>query len=170
MRKQHGLDETGLMLINLCWFGYGYRSTNDHVLSGLFGRFHESVQQPNTSVSCWSTGNPQRQFVYVDDLGEDCVFSLAYWQQGGAEELQFLNVGKGVDLMICELAEQVADSTRLRGYIHRAVCKSYGASKKQLHVSRLAVVAPGGQARISMVEWRASMLVEFAGMGSARRL
>jgi antitoxin (DNA-binding transcriptional repressor) of toxin-antitoxin stability system len=67
-------------------------------------------------VTCWGTGKPLREFLHVDDLGEACVFALERWQPA-PEELQFLNVGTGLDLSIRELAEAVAAATGFTGEI-----------------------------------------------------
>jgi len=120
LRKQHSFDAISLMPTNLYGPGDNYHPTNSHVLPALIRRFHDAAQQPNqgagTTVTCWGTGSPLREFLHVDDLGEACVFVLEHWQPG-AEELQFLNVGTGVDLSIRELAEQVAAATGYGGTI-----------------------------------------------------
>ncbi|WP_370594622.1 hypothetical protein [Synechococcus sp. CBW1006] len=79
--------------------------------------------------------SPLREFLHVDDLGEACVFAQEHWQPG-PEELQFLNVGTGVDLSIRELAEAVAQATGFTGAIHWDTSKPDGTPKKQLNVSR----------------------------------
>jgi len=169
LRKQHSFDAISLMPTNLYGPGDNYHPTNSHVLPALIRRFHDAAQQPNqgagTTVTCWGTGSPLREFLHVDDLGEACVFVLEHWQPG-AEELQFLNVGTGVDLSIRELAEQVAAATGYGGTITWDSSKPDGTPKKQLDVSRLAAL--GWRARIPLAEGLASTVADFAAQGSER--
>ena len=165
LRKQHGFDAISLMPTNLYGPGDNYHPTNSHVLPALIRRFHEAAQAKATSVSCWGSGTPLREFLHVDDLGEACVFALERWQPG-PEELQFLNVGTGVDLTIRELAEAVAAATGYQGEIHWDTSKPDGTPKKQLDVGRLAEL--GWTARIPLDEGLASTVADFAARGSER--
>ena len=165
LRKQHGFDAISLMPTNLYGPGDNYHPTNSHVLPALIRRFHEAAQANAPSVTCWGSGSPLREFLHVDDLGEACVFALEQWQPG-PEELQFLNVGTGVDLTIRELAEAVAAATGYRGEILWDTSKPDGTPKKQLDVSRLAAL--GWRARIPLAEGLASTVADFAALGSER--
>jgi GDP-L-fucose synthase len=165
LRKQHGFDAISLMPTNLYGPGDNYYPTHSHVLPALIRRFHEAAQVNAASVTCWGSGTPLREFLHVDDLGEACVFALEHWQPG-PEELQYLNVGTGVDLTIRELAEQVAVATGYQGEILWDASKPDGTPKKQLDVSRLAAL--GWRARISLAEGLASTVADFANRGSTR--
>ncbi len=165
LRLQHGFDAISLMPTNLYGPGDNYHPTNSHVLPALIRRFHEAAQAKAPSVTCWGTGKPLREFLHVDDLGEACVFALERWQPG-PEELQFLNVGTGVDLTIRELAEAVAAATGFAGSLEWDSTKPDGTPKKQLDVSRLAAL--GWRARIPLAEGLAGTVAEFASSGSAR--
>ena len=158
LRKQHGFDAISLMPTNLYGPGDNYHPTNSHVLPALIRRFHEAAQANEQTVTCWGTGMPLREFLHVDDLGEACVFALEQWQPG-PDELQFLNVGTGVDLSIRQLAESVADATGFRGEITWDTSKPDGTPKKQLDVSRLAAL--GWQARIPLAEGLVSTVAAF---------
>jgi len=149
LRRQHGFDAISLMPTNLYGPGDNYHPSNSHVLPALIRRFHEATERGDTSVTCWGTGTPLREFLHVDDLGSACVFALEHWQPG-PEELQHLNVGTGVDLTIRELAEAVANATGYSGNIQWDVSKPDGTPKKQLDVSRMAAL--GWQAQISLSE------------------
>jgi GDP-L-fucose synthase len=165
LRKQHGFDAFSLMPTNLYGPGDNYHPTHSHVLPALIRRFHEAAQVNAASVTCWGSGTPLREFLHVDDLGEACVFALEHWQPG-PEELQYLNVGTGVDLTIRELAEQVAVATGYQGEILWDASKPDGTPKKQLDVSRLAAL--GWRARISLAEGLANTVADFANRGSTR--
>ncbi len=165
LRLQHGFDAISLMPTNLYGPGDNYHPTHSHVLPALIRRFHEAKEANAPSVTCWGTGSPLREFLHVDDLGEACVFALERWQPG-PEELQFLNVGTGVDLTIRELAEAVAAATGFAGSLEWDTTKPDGTPKKQLDVSRLAAL--GWRARIPLAEGLAGTVAEFASSGSAR--
>lgn len=162
LRRQHGFDAISLMPTNLYGPGDNYHPTNSHVMAALIRRFHEASLRPEkglgTSVSCWGTGTPRREFLHADDLGEACVFALEHWQPGPGE-LQYLNVGTGSDLSIQELAELVARTVGYRGSIDWDSSKPDGTPKKLLDVGRLAAL--GWRARISLTEGLASTVSEF---------
>ena len=111
-----------------------------------------------STVTCWGTGTPLREFLHADDLGEACVFALEHWSrlsdQAPRDEagniLSFLNVGTGIDLSIRELAHEVAATVGFNGSIEWDISKSDGTSKKQLDVSRLN--AMGWRAQIQLKE------------------
>ena len=158
LRAQHGFDAISLMPTNLYGPGDNYHPTNSHVLPALIRRFHEAAEASAPSVTCWGTGKPLREFLHVDDLGEACLFALEHWQPG-PDQLQFLNVGTGIDLSIRELAEAIAAATGFQGEICWDASKPDGTPKKQLDVSRLAAL--GWQARIPLAEGLASTVAEF---------
>ena len=158
LRRQHGFDAISLMPTNLYGPGDNYHPTNSHVLPALIRRFHEAAEANAPSVTCWGTGTPLREFLHVDDLGEACVFALEHWQPG-PEDLQFLNVGTGVDLAISELAEEVASATGFTGDIIWDFSMPDGTPKKQLDVSRLQAL--GWRARIPLAKGLVSTVVLF---------
>jgi GDP-L-fucose synthase len=165
LRKQHGFDAISLMPTNLYGPGDNYHPENSHVLPALIRRFHEATQAKAPSVTCWGTGSPLREFLHVDDLGEACVFALENVQPG-PEDLQFLNVGTGVDLTIRELAKAVAAATGYQGEIRWDTSKPDGTPKKQLDVSQLAAL--GWRARIPLAEGLVSTVADIAAQGSER--
>ena len=158
LRKQHDFDAISLMPTNLYGPGDNYHKENSHVLPALIRRFYEAVQINKSTVTCWGTGNPLREFLHVDDLGEACVFALERWKPR-SNELSFLNVGTGKDLSIRELAEAVATATGFRGMIHWDTSKPDGTPKKQMDVSRLASM--GWHSRISLEEGLAETVFLF---------
>jgi len=158
LRRQHGFDAISLMPTNLYGPGDNYHPTNSHVLPALIRRFHEAAETNAPSVTCWGPGTPLREFLHVDDLGEACVFALEQWQPG-PEDLQFLNVGTGVDLTIRELAEAVAAATGYQGEIRWDASKPDGTLKKQLDVSRIKAL--GWQACIHLPDGLSSTVALF---------
>ena len=182
LRRQHGFDAISLMPTNLYGPGDSYHPTHSHVMAAMIRRFHKAAQRPNqgagTTVTCWGTGTPLREFLHVDDLGEACVFALEHWDPAAStaprstalrstaanspegEPLTWLNVGTGVDLSIRELAEQVAAATSYRGTITWDPSKPDGTPKKQLDVSRLAAL--GWRARIELAGGLTSTVQNFS--------
>ena len=116
LRQQHGFDAISLMPTNLYGPGDNYHPTNSHVMAALIRRFHQAVESNAPSVTCWGTGTPLREFLHVDDLGAACVFALENWCPS-RDELQYLNVGTGVDLSIHDLAHLVAKAVGYEGDI-----------------------------------------------------
>ena len=108
--------------------GDNYHLTNSHVLPALIRRFHEAAVASAPSVTCWGTGSPLREFLHVDDLGEACVFALERWSPAPSE-LNYLNVGTGVDLSIRELAEAVATATGYKGKVNWDPSKPDGTQR-----------------------------------------
>ena len=156
LRKQYGFDAISLMPTNLYGPGDNYHPTNSHVLPALIRRFYEARQAKLSSVTCWGTGSPMREFLHVDDLGNASVFALEKWSalanQAPKDEkgipLGFLNVGTGVDLTIKDLAAAVADAVAFQGRIDWDLTKPDGTLKKQLDVSRMKGL--GWEARIPL--------------------
>ena len=149
LRVQHGFDAISLMPTNLYGPGDNYHPTNSHVMAALIRRFSEAAESSNhgkdTSVTCWGTGSPYREFLHVDDLGDACVFALRNWNPDSAESpkdkngnpLTFLNVGTGTDCSIADLANIVAQEAGFAGKIHWDTTKPDGTPKKQLNVDRI---------------------------------
>ncbi len=138
LRKQHGFDAISMMPTNLYGPGDNYHPTNSHVMAALIRRFHEAKEDGASSVTCWGTGTPLREFLHADDLGEACVHALEHYSPEASLPVQHLNVGTGVDLTIRELAEQVAHAVGYTGEILWDASKPDGTPKKQLDVSRLS--------------------------------
>ena len=136
LRKQYGFDAISLMPTNLYGPGDNYHPENSHVLPALIRRFYEAKESESECVTCWGTGSPMREFLHVDDLGDACVFTLENWKPS-QEQIQYLNVGTGIDLTIRELAEIIAEKIGFNGEILWDTSKPDGTPKKQLDVSRI---------------------------------
>ena len=158
LRQQHGFDAISLMPTNLYGPGDNYHPTNSHVMAALIRRFHEAKEANAASVTCWGTGTPLREFLHVDDLGAACVFALENWSPS-PDELQYLNVGTGVDLSIKELADLVAKTVGYEGDIQWDSSKPDGTPRKQLDVSKLG--AMGWRAAIPLAEGLAKTYAAF---------
>ncbi len=158
LRQQHGFDAISLMPTNLYGPGDNYHPTNSHVMAALIRRFHQAVESNAPSVTCWGTGTPLREFLHVDDLGAACVFALENWCPS-SDELQYLNVGTGVDLSIHDLAHLVAKAVGYEGDIQWDSSKPDGTPRKLLDVSKLG--AMGWRAAIPLAEGLAKTYAAF---------
>lgn len=144
-RKQYGVLFYSAMPTNLYGPGDSYNLENSHVLPALIRKFHEAKVSNNSEVILWGTGNPQREFLHVDDLADACVFLL-----GLNNPPDWINVGWGEDIVIKELASRVADTIGYTGNIVWDTSKPDGASRKLLDISRLTVL--GWKAKITLRE------------------
>lgn len=132
-RRQHGSDFISAMPSNLYGPNDYFHPTRSHVIPALLRRFHEASQANSESVTCWGTGAPRREFLYVDDLADACVFLLRRYS---AEE--HINVGTGSDVAIKELSELVARVTGFSGSVTWDATKPDGSMLKRMDVQRLA--------------------------------
>lgn len=134
-RRQYGADFISIMPTNLYGPGDNYHPENSHVVAGLIRRFHEAKIAGAPSVTVWGTGTPRREFLYVDDLAEACLFVLEHYS-----DEPHLNVGAGVDITIAEFAERVRDVVGYRGQIAFDRSRPDGTPRKLLDVSKLAAL------------------------------
>ena len=147
LRLQYDFDAISLMPTNLYGPGDNYHLKDSHVLPAFIRRFTEAVEKKEESVTCWGSGSPYREFLHADDLGDACVFCLENWKPD-QRDIQFLNVGTGIDLTIKDLAQAVAEATGYKGEIFWDKSKPDGSPRKQLDVSRLSNM--GWEAKISL--------------------
>lgn len=130
--RQYGADYISVMPTNLYGRNDNYHPQNSHVLPAFIRRFHEAKASGQKKVVCWGTGSPMREFLYVDDLADACVFLMNTYS--GAETV---NVGTGKELSIRSLAELVARVVGYEGEIEWDASKPDGTPRKLLDVSKL---------------------------------
>lgn len=131
LNRQYGTDYISVMPTNLYGPGDNYHPTHSHVLPALIRRFHEAKENGLESVTCWGDGSPLREFLYVDDLADLCVFLMNHYS--GDETV---NAGMGKELTIRELAELVADIVGYGGKILWDTSRPNGTPRKLLDVSK----------------------------------
>ena len=145
LRIQHNFDAISLMPTNLYGYGDNYHPTESHVMASLIRKFCNAVDQSQESVTCWGSGNPLREFMHCDDLGDAATFLLENWdpnlenspKDSYGEALTYLNVGTGKDITIKKLAEKIALETGFRGNINWDNSKPDGTFRKQLDTSNI---------------------------------
>lgn len=131
LNRQYGADYISVMPTNLYGPNDNYHPEHSHVLPALIRRFHEAKDAGAPSVTCWGDGSPLREFLYVDDLANLCVFLMNHYS--GDETV---NAGTGKELSICSLAEMVARVVGYRGEIRWDTTKPNGTPRKLLDVSK----------------------------------
>lgn len=135
LNKQYGTDYISVMPTNLYGPNDNYHPTHSHVLPALIRRFHEAKVAGLTEVTCWGDGSPLREFLYVDDLADLCVFLMNNYSGNGV-----VNAGTGKELTIKELAGLVAKVVGYEGVILWDVNKPNGTPRKLLDVSKSAAL------------------------------
>ena len=131
LNKQYGTDYLSVMPRNLYGPNDNSHPEHSHVLPALIRRFHEAKEAGAPSVTCWGDGSPLREFLYVDDLANLCVFLMNNYS--GDETV---NAGTGKELSIRELAEIVASIVGYTGEILWDTTKPNGTPRKLLDVSK----------------------------------
>lgn len=132
LNRQYGTDYISVMPTNLYGPNDNYHPEHSHVLPALIRRFHEAKVSGAKEVTCWGTGAPLREFLYVDDLADACVFLMNNYSGN-----ETVNLGTGKELTIKELAELVADVIGYEGEIKWDATKPDGTPRKLLDVSKL---------------------------------
>ena len=132
LNRQYGTDYISVMPTNLYGPNDNYHPTHSHVLPAMIRRFHEAKESGAAEIVCWGTGTPLREFLYVDDLADACVFLMNHYSGN-----ETVNVGTGRELSIRELADLVAKVVGFTGEIRWDASKPDGTPRKLLDVSRL---------------------------------
>ena len=130
--QQYGTDFISVMPTNLYGPNDNYDLNNSHVLPAMIRKFHEAKLEGKDSVEIWGTGTPKREFLYVDDLADACVFLMNNYS--GSD---IVNIGTGQDVTIAELAVGISKIVGYDGEIKYNTEMPDGTPRKLLDVSRL---------------------------------
>ena len=131
LNKQYGTNYISLMPTNLYGPNDNYHPTHSHVIPALIRRFHEAKQNEDKSVTCWGDGSPLREFLYVDDLANLCVFLMNNYSGN-----ETVNAGTGKEISIKELTELVDKIVGYNGEILWDTSKPNGTPRKLLDISK----------------------------------
>jgi GDP-L-fucose synthase len=135
LNRQYGTDFISVMPTNLYGPNDNYHPTHSHVVPALIRRFHEAKEQGLAEVTCWGDGSPLREFLYVDDLANLCVFLMNNYSGN-----ETVNAGTGKELTIKQLTEKVAKVVGYEGKILWDTSKPNGTPRKLLDVSKSAAL------------------------------
>ena len=154
LNRQYGTDFISVMPTNLYGPNDNYHPTHSHVLPALIRRFHEAKLEGLPAVTCWGDGSPLREFLYVDDLANLCVFLMNHYSGN-----ETVNAGTGRELTIRELTERVARIVGYEGEILWDTSKPNGTPRKLLDVSKARAL--GWEARTPLDEGIALAYADF---------
>ena len=138
LRKQYDFDAIAVMPTNLYGPGDNFNFSNSHVLPALIRKFYEAKIFNKDEVVCWGSGRPKREFMFIEDFGDACVFILENFSPDiNKKESIYLNVGTGQDLTILEIAEKIAILSDFKGKISWDKSKPDGTLQKKLNINLL---------------------------------
>ncbi len=131
LNRQYGTDFISVMPTNLYGANDNYHPTRSHVLPAMIRRFHEAKIKNLPSVTCWGDGSALREFLFVDDLANLCVFLMNNYSGN-----ETVNAGTGKDITMKNLAALVAEIIDYSGEILWDTSKPSGIPRKLLDVSK----------------------------------
>jgi len=131
-RRQYGCDFVSAMPTNLYGPGDNFDRVSSHVLPALIAKIHSAKEKGRRSVTIWGSGEPRREFLYVDDCADALVHVMKTYS-----DIEHLNVGSGEDVSIGELAQLIAAAVGFRGHFVNDRSKPDGTPQKLLDNGRL---------------------------------
>ena len=137
--RQYGCNYISAMPTNLYGPNDNFNLETSHVLPALMRKFHEAKVQGKDSVTIWGTGNPLREFMYVEDLANAIVFMMENIEAKDLYEngITHLNVGSGKDIAISDLAKLISEIVGFNGKIEYDSTKPDGTPRKLMDVTRI---------------------------------
>jgi GDP-L-fucose synthase len=131
-RAQYGCNFISVMPTNLYGPNDNYDLQNSHVLPALIRKFVEAKKHNLPTVTMWGTGSPKREFLYVEDLADACLYLMSNYNESG-----LVNIGVGEDISILELAQLIQKIVGYKGKIILDKTKPDGTPRKLMDVSKL---------------------------------
>lgn len=144
-KQQYGCNFISAMPTNLFGINDNFNLENSHVLPALLRKFIEAKQNNHNEVSIWGSGSPMREFLYVDDLADACLFLMNNYN-----DIETLNIGSGEEISIKELAKTIMKIVGFEGNLIFDTSKPDGTPRKLLDVSK--VNSLGWKHKVSLEE------------------
>jgi len=138
--RQYGTNFIAVMPTNLYGPGDNFDLENSHVLPALIRKFHEAKEKGDSEMVAWGTGSPKREFLYVDDMADGCMFLMNNFDPNKEQNQKgeiFFNLGTGIDVTIKELTEIVKKVVGFEGEIAWDTSKPDGTPRKLLDMSKM---------------------------------
>jgi GDP-L-fucose synthase len=129
---QYGCHFISLMPTNLYGPHDNYDLETSHVLPALLRKMHDAKIQGQPSVEIWGSGQPMREFLHADDLGDACYFLMQNYNDPG-----IINIGTGKDISIAELASLIQEVVGYEGELMYNTDMPDGTPRKLLDVSKM---------------------------------
>jgi len=130
--QQYGTNFISVMPTNLYGPNDNYDLNNSHVLPAMIRKFHEAKLEGKDKVEIWGTGTPMREFLYVDDLADACVYLMLKYNDS-----EVVNIGTGLDITIKDLALTIKEVVNFKGDIYFNTDMPDGTPRKLLDVSKI---------------------------------
>lgn len=143
--KQYGADYITAMPANAYGPNDNFDEKQSHVIPALIKRFHQAKEEGAHKVVMWGTGRPMREFLYVDDLADACIFLMENYEGEG-----FLNIGSGEEITMRELAEVIKRVVGYKGEIQYDLTKPDGMLRRVLNSEKIHKL--GWKHRVDMEE------------------
>ena len=145
LNQQYGFNAICLMPTNLYGPCDNYNPLDSHVLPAFINKFLEAKEKQLNSVTCWGTGNVLREFLFVDDLADACIFALDNWnpksknapKDKNNNPLFWLNIGSEYEISIKNLATKISKIVGFQGDILWDDSKPDGTPRKKLNTTRM---------------------------------
>jgi GDP-L-fucose synthase len=140
--RQYKTRYAAIMPTNLFGPRDNFDLETSHVLPALLRKYHEAKKGKKPKVEIWGTGTPRREFLYVEDLADACLFMMnldenRYLSILGDGNTPLVNVGFGKDISIHELAQMIQEIVGFEGDIRFDTTKPDGTPQKLLDISRI---------------------------------
>jgi GDP-L-fucose synthase len=140
-KNSHGIDYRSVMPSNLYGIGDTYNLQNSHVIPALIMKFHKAQKTKTKTVDIWGTGSPMREFLFVEDLAEACIFIMNLSESSFYKQLtpgtSHINVGSNKDISIKELAELIKEVSGFKGNLNYDKSKPDGTPRKLMDSSKI---------------------------------
>jgi len=130
--RQYGTNFISVMPTNLFGPHDNFDLQSSHVMPALIRKFVDARKAGDSRVIVWGTGSPRREFLFVDDLADACVYLMNHYDDGA-----IVNIGAGKDISILELATMIKEEVGFNGTIEFDSTKPDGTPRKLLDVSKL---------------------------------
>lgn len=130
-RKQYGFNAISLMPANLYGINDNFDPEKCHVIPGMITKFN-TAKLNNTDVTFWGDGTPTREFLYVDDLADACLFLMQNYNEN-----EFINVGSDVEIQIKDLCEIIRKEIGFEGNIIWDENKPNGTPRRKMDNTKL---------------------------------
>lgn len=142
-RDQYADDFISVMPTNLYGRGDSYHPEHSHVVAALIRRFAEAKAANVPEVVVWGTGKPKREFLFVDDLADACIFLMKTYS-----DREIVNIGTGEDIAIADFAKVVAGVVGYEGDIVYDTSRPDGTPRKLVDVSKLSALGWRAKTRL----------------------
>ena len=146
--QQYGTNYLSVMPTNIYGPNDNFDPLHSHVLPALIHKIHEAKVNGNEFVDVWGSGTPNREFLYVGDLADACIYLLQHYDHQDIGSI--INIGTGTDLSIKQLALKIKEIVGFTGDLQFDLSKPDGTPRKLLDVSKIRQL--GWQAKTSLEE------------------